>query len=394
MFEDIISFIRDQFGGTDKFIPLHEPRFIGNERTYVMDAIDSTFVSSVGAYVDRFEAMMCDITGASHAVATVNGTSALHIALKLVGVADGDEVITQPLTFVATANAIHYTGARPVFVDVDPQNLGLSAAKLEEFLVQNAEIDDAGHCRNRTTGRYIKACVPMHTFGFPAAIDEIVRVCDQYHIPVVEDSAESLGSFYKNKHTGTFGKVGVFSFNGNKTVTCGGGGAIVTDDPELAKRAKHITTTAKIPHRWEYVHDTIGYNYRMPNLNAALACAQLEQLENFLDNKRKLAKAYETFFEDREIRFVVEQSESRANYWLNTIVLADSNQRDRFLQETNDQKVMTRPAWRLMNQLEMFHDSQTGDLSNAEFLAGRVVNIPSSVRVMPPKSPKGDFQSG
>ena len=394
MFEDIISFIRDQFGGTDKFIPLHEPRFIGNERKYVMDAIDSTFVSSVGAYVDRFEAMMCDITGASHAVATVNGTSALHIALKLVGVADGDEVITQPLTFVATANAIHYTGARPVFVDVDPQNLGLSAAKLEEFLVQNAEIDDAGHCRNRTTGKYIKACVPMHTFGFPAAIDEIVRVCDQYHIPVVEDSAESLGSFYKNKHTGTFGKVGVFSFNGNKTVTCGGGGAIVTDDPELAKRAKHITTTAKIPHRWEYVHDTIGYNYRMPNLNAALACAQLEQLENFLDNKRKLAKAYETFFEDREIRFVVEQPESRANYWLNTIVLADSNQRDRFLQETNDHKVMTRPAWRLMNQLEMFHDSQTGDLSNAEFLAGRIVNIPSSVRVMPPKSPKGDFQSG
>jgi len=381
MFEDIISFIREQFGDTDNFIPLHEPKFLGNERKYVLDAIDSTFVSSVGAYVDRFESMMCEITGASFAVATVNGTSALHAALQLMGVTRSDEVITQPLTFVATANAIRYTGAHPVFVDVDRENLGLSATKLEEFLSQNAEIDDAGSCVNKTTRKYIKACVPMHTFGFPANIDEIVRICDQYHIPVIEDAAESLGSFYKGCHTGTFGKLGIFSFNGNKTVTCGGGGAIITNDPELAKQAKHITTTAKVPHRWEYVHDAVGYNYRMPNLNAALACAQLEQLDRFLESKTRLAKAYETFFNDKNIRFVTEQPESKANYWLNTIVLPDLDLRNRFLQETNDQRVMTRPAWRLMNQLEMFRDCQADDLSNAEYLAERIVNIPSSVRI-------------
>ncbi len=381
MFEDIVSFIRSQFGNDDNFIPLHEPRFTGNERKYVLDAIDSTFVSSVGAYVDRFETMMSEITGASGVVATVNGTAALHIALQLVGVGRDDEVITQPLTFVATANAISYIGAHPVFLDVDPENLGLSARKLEVFLQQNAKFDETGLCVNKETGRSIKACVPMHTFGFPSNIDDIVQICTKYNIPVVEDSAESLGSIYKGKHTGTWGKVGVFSFNGNKTVTCGGGGAIVTNDLELARRAKHITTTAKIPHRWEYVHDMIGYNYRMPNLNAAMACAQLEQLDGFLENKRRLAGDYENFFRDTTIKFVTEQANSRANYWLNTILLPDLDQRNQFLKETNDQKVMTRPAWKLMNQLKMFGDCQTGDLNNAQDLADRIVNIPSSVRV-------------
>jgi perosamine synthetase len=379
-FQPTVSFIRGQFNTPEAFIPLHEPRFIGREKEYVADAIDSTFVSSVGAYVDKFEKMMCEITGAKYAVATVNGTSALHISLILAGVKPGDEVITQPLTFVATANSIAYTGASPLFVDVDRDTMGLSPFALREFLGKYVESRN-GSAVNKQTGKRIAACVPMHTFGFPARIDEIADICSEYSIPLVEDSAESLGSLYKNKHTGTFGRLGVFSFNGNKTVTAGGGGAIVTDDEELARRAKHITTTAKKPHKWEYIHDEIGYNYRMPNLNAALACAQLEQLDHYIDNKRELAQNYAGFFDSTDIGFMIEPENSFSNYWLNAVCLHSREERDAFLAYTNEHGVMTRPVWHLMNKLEMFKDSMTGDLANAEWLEDRIVNIPSSVRI-------------
>lgn len=380
MFEGAIQFIREQFNTTG-FIPLHEPRFSGKEKEYLLDCIDSTFVSSVGAYVDRFEAMLAEYTGAKYAVVTVNGTAALHVALKLAGVRSGDEVITQPLSFIATCNAISYCGATPSFVDVDRDTLGLSPSALRDFLETQTEIDAAsGRCINRTTRRPVTACVPMHTFGHPCRIDEIVAVCNEYGIPVVEDAAESLGSAFKGKHTGTFGQMGVFSFNGNKTITCGGGGAIITNDEALAKRAKHITTTAKVPHRWEFVHDEIGYNYRMPNLNAALACAQLEQIDGFLKNKRELAEAYEAYFPTLGMLFVTEPEEARSNYWLNALILPDRESRDIFLQATNDAGVMTRPVWRLMNELEMFKHCPCGPLDGAKWLEERVVNIPSSVR--------------
>jgi aminotransferase in exopolysaccharide biosynthesis len=381
MFKETVDFIRKSFNSPESFIPLHEPRFIGNERKYVLDAIDSTFVSSVGAYVDKFEQLITEITGAKYAIATVNGTAALHISLILAGVTADDEVITQPLTFVATSNAVAYIGARSVYVDVNRETLGLCPDKLNSFLEENAEIKDDGKCYNKITGRKIAACIPMHTFGFCAYIDKISEVCKKWEIPVVEDAAESLGSYYKNIHTGRFGLLGSFSFNGNKTVTCGGGGAIITDDENIAKLAKHITTTAKVPHKWEYVHDYVGYNYRMPNLNATIACAQLEQLNSFLSNKRELALMYKNFFSKTGISFVFEQEGTTANYWLNTILLSDREERDEFLSFSNSNKVMTRPAWHLMNKLEMFKHSQTGDLTNAAWLEDRIVNIPSSVRI-------------
>lgn len=381
MFEEAIQFIREQFK-TPEFIPLHEPRFVGKEKEYLLDCIDSTFVSSVGAYVDRFEAMLAKYTGAKYAVVTVNGTAALHIALKLAGVQHGDEVITQPLSFIATCNAISYCGATPCFVDVDRDTMGLSPSALRDFLDTQTEIDTvSGRCVNRSTRRPIAACVPMHTFGHPCRIDEIVVVCNEYGISVVEDAAESLGSTFKGKYTGTFGQMGIFSFNGNKTITCGGGGAIVTNDEALAKRAKHSTTAAKVPHRWEFVHDEVGYNYRMPNLNAALACAQLEQIDGYLENKRELAKAYKAYFATLGMSFVSEPEEARSNYWLNALILPDRELRDAFLTETNDSGVMTRPIWRLMSELEMFKNCPHGPLDNAEWLEQRVVNIPSSVRL-------------
>ena len=379
-FKEAVAFIRNQFNTPEAFIPLHEPRFVGKEKEYVMDAIDSTFVSSVGAYVDKFERELARKTGAKYAVATSNGTSALHIALLAAGVRPNDEVITQPLTFVATVNAISYANANCVFLDVDKDTMGLSPTKLKAFLKVNAEIVD-GVAFNKKTGSKLAACMPMHTFGFPCRIDEIVAICNEYHIPVVEDAAESLGSSYKGKHTGTFGMIGVYSFNGNKTITCGGGGAIVTDDAELAKFAKHITTTAKVPHEWEYEHDMVGYNYRMPNLNAALACAQLEQLEAFLKNKRELALKYAEFFKATSFEFALEGPDSYSNYWLMAVILKDANNRNEFLKYTNEHKVMTRPIWRLMNTLKMYKECQVEDVSNAEWLAERVVNIPSSVRV-------------
>ncbi|MBN2703862.1 MAG: LegC family aminotransferase [Pontiellaceae bacterium] len=381
MFEEAIQFIREQFHTTD-FIPLHEPRFVGKEKDYLNDCIDSTFVSSVGAYVDRFEAMLAEYVGAKYAVVTVNGTAALHVALKLAGVQAGDEVITQPLTFIATANAVSYCGATPCFVDVDRETMGLSPDALLEFLETQTDADSKrGRRVNRQTGRPITVCVPMHTFGHPCRMDEIIEVCNKFGLPVIEDAAESLGSFYKGQHTGTFGMMSVFSFNGNKTITCGGGGAIVTNDAALARRAKHITTTAKVPHRWEFVHDEVGYNYRMPNLNAALACAQLEQIDEFLKNKRELAEVYKKYFSTIGVEFFSEPEHARSNYWLNAVILSDRKERDAFLHATNDAGVMTRPIWRLMNELEMFKDCPRGPLDHAEWLEERVVNIPSSVRL-------------
>ena len=377
--KEIVNFIKSKYGEAD-FIALHEPCFGGNERKYVVDAIDSTFVSSVGKYVDRFEEMICEITGSRFAIATVNGTCALHIALKLAGVRSGDEVITHPLSFVATANAISYCGAKPIFLDVDRETLGLDPIALERHLQAHARIKD-DTCYNTTTGKRVMACVPMHTFGHPCRIDTIADICENHNISLVEDAAESLGSTYKSRHTGTFGLFGIYSFNGNKTVTCGGGGAIVTNDESLAKKSKHITTTAKLPHPYEYVHDMIGYNYRLPNLNAALACAQLEQLDFFIEKKRGLAKMYQDFFEALGIPFVHEANYARSNYWLNAIILPDRKTRDEFLKATNEAKVMTRPVWKLLNQLRMYKDCQTDALTKAQWLEERIVNIPSSVRV-------------
>ena len=378
MYKNVVDFIQNIYK-TEEFLPLHEPRFIGNEKKYVNETIDSTFVSSVGKFVTQFEEMVAEFSGAKYAVATSNGTSALHIGLQLVGVDEKSEVLTQPLTFIATANAISYCGAKPIFIDVDRDTLGLSPSKLKEFLEEETFINDKGACVNKLTKKVIKACVPMHTFGHPCKIDEIVEVCDAYNIAVVEDSAESLGSYYKGKHTGTFGKVGVFSFNGNKIITTGGGGMLVTDDEELAKKAKHITTTAKVPHPYEYIHDEIGYNYRLTNLAAALGVAQMENLELFIQKQRELANKYELFFRDTELKFITEPKESQSNYWLNAVVMQDKQQRDEFLKFTNDKGVMTRSIWRLMNKLDMFKDSQTGNLDNAEWLEDRVVNISSSI---------------
>ena len=376
MFDDVVQFIQSTYITTD-CIPLHEPKFLGNEKKYLNECIDSTFVSSVGKFVDEFERKIASYTGTKYAVATSNGTSALHIALLLANVENNDEVITQPLTFVATCNAINYCGAQPVFVDVDQDTMGMSPSALKEFLKNNTSIKNQ-QCINNKTGRVIKACVPMHTFGHPCKIDEIKDICNKYHIALIEDAAESLGSYYKNKHTGTFGQMGVMSFNGNKIITAGGGGCIITDDETLAKKAKHLTTTAKVPHKWKYAHDMIGYNYRMQNLNAALLVAQLEQLDGFLENKRLLANKYKEFFKKSDIVFVTELENSKSNYWLNTIILKDGQQRDEFLDKTRSQNVMTRPIWKLMNKLPMFNNAQCGDLTNSEWLEDRVVNIPSS----------------
>ena len=377
-FESIVNFIREQYK-TDDFIPLHAPVFRGNEKRYLNECIDSTFVSSVGKFVDRFEEMMCQFTGARYAVACVNGTNALHVGLLVNGVEKDDEVITQALTFIATANAISYANATPVFVDVDKDTMGLSPAALNNFLNKYGEISNHGYTYNKSTGKRIKACVPMHTFGFPCRIDEIADICKIWNISLVEDAAESIGSFYKEKHTGLFGDVGIFSFNGNKTITSGGGGSIITNNEGLAKRAKHLTTQAKLPHQWKFVHDEIGYNYRMPNINAALACAQLEQLDNMLKSKRDLAEAYKAFFAQENIKFVTEQSNAKANYWLNTLILEDEAERDAFLEYSNQQNVMTRPIWDLMTSLSMFKDCQYDGLENSQWLYERAVNIPSGV---------------
>jgi len=377
MFENVVEFIQKTYGTSD-LIPLHEPRFVGNEKKYLNECIDSAFVSSVGQFVDKFEERIASYTGAKYAIATSNGTSALHTALLLAGVERSDEVITQPLTFVATGNAINYCDAQPVFVDVDKDTMGLSPSALKSFLKSNTSVKD-GKCINNQTGKVIKACVPMHTFGHPCRVDEIRDICDQNHIFLIEDAAESVGSLYKDQHTGTFGNVGIMSFNGNKIITAGGGGCIVTDDETLAIKAKHLTTTAKVPHKWNFYHDRVGYNYRMPNLNAALLVAQLENLDDFSARKRKLAHTYEIFFSNTPYSFVKEPKECKSNYWLNAIILKDKRQRDGFLEKTNFSGVMTRPIWTLMNKLPAFSKAQCGNLENSEWLEDRVVNIPSSV---------------
>lgn len=377
MFAPLIEFIRDHYRSNGP-IPLHAPVFDGHERAYLLETIDSTFVSSVGPFVDRFEREIEAYTGSPRAVATVNGTAALHIALKLAGVAPGDLVLTQPLTFVATCNAIAYCGAEPVFVDVDRHTLGLSPTALEAWLEEHARLDTDGICRSRTDHRVLRCCVPMHTFGFPVDLGGLVEVCARWNLTIVEDAAESLGSLYHGRHTGTFGLLGTLSFNGNKIITTGGGGMILANEP-LAARARHLTTTAKTPHPYEYVHDEIGYNYRLPNLNAALGCAQLEQIETFVAAKRALADSYAALLADSPLQFVREPAGCRANYWLNTVICETPAQRDALLEHTNAQGVMTRPIWRLMHKLPMYAHCHHGALDNAECLEARVVNLPSSV---------------
>lgn len=375
-----IGFIKEVFGNQE-FTPLAVPMFAGNEKKYMEECIDTTFVSSVGKFVDRFENDMAAYAGCKKAVVCVSGTNALHMSMMLVGVERDDEVLTQALTFIATCNAISYIGAHPVFIDVDMSTMGLSPDALKDWLVKNAEIKK-GQCYNKNTGRRVKACVPMHTFGHPVRIEEIANLCEEYHIELVEDAAESIGSLYKGKHTGTFGKVGAISFNGNKTITTGGGGMMLFNDEELAAYAKHLTTQAKVPHRWEFRHDHVGYNYRMPNINAALGCAQLENLDKFIASKRQLALEYAEYFKDVEdIQFFTEPEDTFSNYWLQAVILKDKDAQQAFLQQTNDNGVMTRPIWELMNRLPMFEHCENDGLENTIWFADRVVNIPSSVRL-------------
>lgn len=380
MFDVEINFVRSLYG-EDGFIPLHEPRFVGNEKDYVNECINSTFVSSVGKFVDKFEQMICDFTGSKYAVATMNGTSALHLALVLADVGENDEVLTQALTFVATANAISYTGAQPVFIDSSAENLGMCPENLENFLKNNTEMSSDGYCYNKTTKKRIKACVPMHTFGHPVFLDQIQIICEQYNIFLIEDAAESLGSFYKGVHTGTIAPIGILSFNGNKIITSGGGGMLLIQDEMIAKKAKHLSTTAKIPHKWVFDHNEIGYNYRLPNLNAALACAQMENLPKFINNKRETAALYKEFFKKTNFKFVDEPKYCQSNFWLNAIICRDRSERDHFLEVTNQKGVMTRPLWKLMNEIAPFKNCQKTNLKNAEYYYDRIVNIPSSVRL-------------
>ncbi len=375
--QNTISFIQDIYKTKD-VIPLHAPNFNGNEKKYLLNTIDSTYVSSVGPYVNQFEEMMSSITKTKKAIAVVNGTAGIQIALRLLGVNNGDEVITQALTFVATANAITYNNATPIFLDVDIDTMGLSPKAVSEFLTEFGVLREDG-CFNKKTGKKISACLPMHTFGFPVHLDELKEICNLWKIPIVEDAAESLGSEYKNKPTGSIGDAGVFSFNGNKIVTSGGGGAIVTNNKFLGDKGKHITTTAKVSHDFEFYHDELGFNYRMPNLNAALACAQLEQLDRFLHNKRELAKDYNYFFKAEKINFRTETPQTKANYWLMCVELENKEQRDLFLKQTNKSNIMTRPIWQLMFRLPMYKSCQRDNQLNAIFLEERIVNIPSSV---------------
>ncbi len=374
--QDSINFIKEIYG--DEFIPLHRPIFIGNEKDYLTECIDSNFVSSVGKKVDEFENSISKYTNSKYAIATSSGTTALHVALKLNDVDDNDEVITQSLTFVATCNAISYLNASPVFVDVDLDTMGMSPEALRVFLEKNAKIDGK-FTRNKITGRRIKACLPMHTYGFPCRIDQIKDICDEWKIKLIEDAAESLGSFYKKKHTGTYGLMGTFSFNGNKIITTGGGGMIVTDNEELAVKAKHITTTSKKPHPYKFVHDEVGFNYRLPNINAALGCAQIEKLKFFLDQKSNIYKKYKDFYHSIDVKINKPIKDSISNHWLNSIILDDIEARDKFIYITNNSGVMTRPFWTMMSKLKMFENCISDSLENSNWLEDRVVCIPSSV---------------
>lgn len=376
--QQIVEALRSVLG--DGIYPLHEPRFFGNEQQYVRDCIASTFVSSVGAYVERFERDLAGFTGARRAVAVVNGTAALHVALRLAGVLPEDEVIMPALTFVATANAVHYVGATPHFADSSEDTLGIDPVALRDWLKHSAEVTGWG-ARNRKTGRQIRALLPMHTFGHPCDLDGLLSVAFDYKLAVVEDAAESLGSYYHGRHVGTFGLLGALSFNGNKIITTGGGGAILTNDDHLADYAKHLTTTAKVANRWEFVHDEIGYNFRMPNINAALGCAQLEQVQEFLDSKRRLTMRYlDAMATVPMARLVQEPIGSVSNYWLQTLLLDKSmcEHRDEILLATNEAGFMTRPSWRLMHRLVPYQDCPRAPLSTAESIVERAINLPSS----------------
>ncbi|NTS75366.1 LegC family aminotransferase [Catenovulum sp. SM1970] len=377
----VVSFIRDLYKEQD-FIPLHAPIFKGNEAQYVNDTLASTFVSSVGAYVDKFEGAIKKYTNAKGAVATVNGTAALHTALHLAGVSSSDYVITQALTFVATANAINQVGAIPLFVDVCEQTLGLCPISLETYLDEDTFLNEGGECIDKKSGKRVKAILPMHTFGHPCDLDALIMIAKKHNLVVIEDAAESLGSFYKGRHTGTFGDYAAISFNGNKIITTGSGGMVLTRSLEDEKKGRHITTTAKTPHPYEYVHDQVGFNYRLANLNAALGCAQMEKLELLLKSKREIASAYKHFFVDTDYQFVAEPKNCRSNYWLNAIICPDEKSRQQMLEFTNNGNVMTRPVWTLINELPMYADAPcANDLPISQFLSKRLLNLPSSAIV-------------
>ncbi|RTK09332.1 LegC family aminotransferase [Campylobacter jejuni] len=384
-FVNILNFIQKLYNNPSGFIALHEPKFFGNEKKYLNECIDSGFVSSVGEFVTRFEHDIAKFCGAKYAIATINGTSALHLSLYALGIDNECEVITQPLTFIATSNAIAYTGAKPIYIDVDLDSMGMSPKSLEDFLQKNAVIKN-GAAFNKYTNKIIKACIPMHTFGHPVRIYEIQQICKKWNIFLIEDAAESLGSYLINSdnkfiHTGNFGICGILSFNGNKIVTCGGGGAILTNNEEFAKKLKHFSTTAKIPHLYKYEHDYIGYNYRLPNINAALAVAQIEQLDKFLAIKEKIANLYEQFFEANNFKakFVKARIGTKPNFWLNAVLFERKEDKELFLEYSNKNNIATRPIWTLNSELTMYKNCQCDDLSNAKFLADRIVNIPSSV---------------
>lgn len=376
MFDYLAKFIQDKYR-TNSFIPLHEPRFIGKEKEFVSQTIDSTFVSSVGQYVNQFEEDIAKYTGSKRAIAIVNGTSALHLSMLMAGVKPGDYVITQALTFVATCNAIHYCQAEPILIDVDKKTLGLSPIALEAWLEENAFVDTDQVCKLKNSKRAIKACIPMHTFGHPVEIDTLATICNVWKLAMIEDAAESLGSLFKDTHTGTFGLMGTLSFNGNKIITTGGGGAILCNE-ELYLKGKHLSTTAKKPNDIHFVHDEVGFNYRLPNINAALGCAQLESINLFVTQKRQLAEEYAQLLKNSNLEFFKEPKNCRSNYWLNTIICHDESQRNELLNYMNSREIMTRPVWTPMNKLPMFKNSISDSLQNTLWLEERIVNIPSS----------------
>ncbi len=378
MYDDLISFVKSQYPG-ESFIPLHAPVFKGKERDYLLDTIDSTFVSSVGQYVTNFEIEFAKKHDVKYAIATSNGTSALHMAMIIAGVKPGDLVITQALTFVATCNAISYCGASPVFLDVDKETLGLSPDELARFLRENCERRPDGAVIEKISGRQVRAVIPMHTFGHACKIDELRSICDEYDLFLIEDAAEAVGSKYKGQPLGTYGHIAAFSFNGNKIITTGGGGMITTNDDELAQKAKHLTTTAKKPHKWHFEHDDIGYNYRMPNLNAALGLAQLEQLDSFIDWKRELATRYQDFFHGSDLKFVSEPNDCTSNYWLNAILAPDEKSRDAILEATNNADIQTRPIWTPMYDLPMFESATAGLMPVTKDIFKRLINLPSGI---------------
>ena len=376
--DQLVSFVREVYGSHEP-IALHEPVFTGREKEYVNEALDSTYVSSIGKFVTRFELDLAAYTGSQQAVATVNGTAALHVALVACGIGVGDLVITQSLTFVATCNAIRYCGADPVFVDVDAHTLGLSPLAMRQWLDEHAFVDDHGQCRHTDSMRAIKAALPMHTFGHPADLDGLFAVCRDWHLLLIEDAAESLGSLYKGQHTGTVGALGTLSFNGNKTITTGGGGAVLASSPLLAARIKHLTTTAKQAHAYDFVHDELAYNYRMPNLNAALGCAQLEQLTGLLNAKRELAMAYKAFLVNSDWQFIDEPEGCHSNFWLNAVLCENRSQRDALLSHLHSHGILSRPSWTPMHLLPMYAACMRGALPQTERLFDTLVNLPSGV---------------